>query len=135
MATRTYSRNGLGFSEPHLGARLDTALALTGCVCKATETSILVTHASLTAAHDAAVASAISSYVFDPDYGVAPETLSLRGKIAVLRQWASDGRDEVLAWDGQTQAQKNAASKIVIDRLAKFFDSMADLLKTQGLGA
>lgn len=135
MATRTYARAGLQFSEPHLAALLNAALGLTGCVTQATATTILVTHPTLSATHDAGVASVLSSYVFDPDFGVAPETLALRGKLAVLRQWASDGRDEVLAWDSQTQAQKNAANKIVIDRLAKFFDNFADFLAVTGQGS
>lgn len=129
MATRPYARNGLAFSEPHLGALLDTALGLTGCVAKATETSILVTHASLTAANDAAVTSTISGYVFDPDYGIAAELIRLRSFYTDLLTWAQDAEGVDTGWTGTTySAAKDAALRVLFRRMALLCRAERDLL-------
>lgn len=134
MATRSYSRPADQSILPEqLQHVLEVALARTGVRVEVGSALIFVTHATLVSGDDAAVQSALAAYVYDPLWDASPERINLRGKIAVLRTWAQEGRDEVLAWDGQTQTQKNAATKVVIDRVSKFFDNFADFLKVQGI--
>jgi len=47
--------------------------------------------------------------------------------VSTLRSWATDAATAVAAWDGQTQTQKNATVKTVIDRLGTFMSRFADL--------
>lgn len=57
----------------------------------------------------------------------------LRQSYTALRQWQTDAQTAVAAWDGQTQVQKNATMKVVIDRFGKLCDGMADLLLQMSL--
>lgn len=134
MAARVFAVSLASWNSTQLAALLNTALGLTGVTASGTATSITVSHPSITAANDAAIQVVLTAYVFDPLYGVAPEVLSLRGVVPTLRQWAVDAVTEVAAWDAQTQAQKNAANKIVIQRFGLMVDRLADLLTVSGNG-
>lgn len=83
----------------------------------------------------AAIQAVIDAYVLDPvrAKSASAEEARLKQSYSILRQWAADARTEVAAWDGQTTAQRNAAIKIIIDRLGKLCDGMADILKNGGL--
>jgi hypothetical protein len=149
MATRTYARNGLAFSEPQLNGLLDAALGLVGCITKATETTIEVTHASLTPAHDAGVNTVLAAYVLNPDFGIAPERIALRNVVPTLRQWSTDADTSAAAlgtavtnWvaSGAYTAAKDTVLRQTLGglqtlttRLGRLCDRLADVLSVQGL--
>ena len=132
MATREYPRTLPMFSEPHLDTLLDAALGMVGCHSKATETTIQVTHASLTASHDAAIAGVFAGYVFDPEFGGPPPIKNLKTAIPALRGWANDAIATVDLWDGLTTARRFAEVKVVITRFGVLSDRLADLLAHMG---
>lgn len=133
-ATRTYSRAAAVTCDPgQLATNLDVALTRNGHQVEIDGLTVRVTHPQLTAADDATVNSTIAAYAYNPDWNTPSERLSLRGAVSTLRSWAQDARDEVSAWDGQTQAQKNAALKVLIQRLGVLLDRFADSLVADGL--
>lgn len=113
---------------PDLGPRIAaaTGLGITDATC--TPTDVLVTGPSLAQGHKAAIQAFLNSYTHDPDYSLSAEQKRLKAMTA-LNQWATDASTAVAAWDGWTQAQKNAAMKTVVDRLGKLCSGLADLLK------
>ncbi len=58
---------------------------------------------------------------------------TLAQNVATLRQWKTDSDSAVAAWDGQTQAQKNATLKVVIGRFGTICDRLADFIEVQRL--
>lgn len=49
--------------------------------------------------------------------------------VATLRSWSTDAATAAAAWDAQTQTQKNATTKVVIERLGTFMSRFADLIE------
>lgn len=58
---------------------------------------------------------------------------NVKTSVATLRAWATDAESATAAWDGWTQAQKNAAMKTVISRLGVFFSRFADLIEGRNI--
>lgn len=134
MATREYPRPSADPFDPRqFSAMLDQALARPGHRAEVNPSTVFVTHDSLTAADDAAIAAQIAAYLYDPLWNLAPEARALRGTVATLRQWADDAEAVVAEWDGLTTAQRFTRLKVVVDRLGKLLDRMADVVTVQGL--
>jgi hypothetical protein len=134
MPTRTYVRASLATCTPdQLAVQIDGALARVGHVVEIEGLAVRVTHSELSASDDPTVNAQISAYTYDPNWGVAIERQTLRSTVPTLRQWAQDARDAVAAWDGQTQAQKNAVLKVLVDRMGTLLDRMADMIHVEDL--
>lgn len=56
----------------------------------------------------------------------------IRQAYNTLRQWSIDAETESAAWNGQSQAQRDAAMTATFHRLSVFFDRFADLLLIEG---
>lgn len=123
MATRNYTKAAAAqINAAQLATNINSALGWTGTevVVGITPTEVIVTNASLTAANDAAIQSAINAYVFDPLYdqrlaakgiiGAASDNLSL-----VLRATAALLVDELNAlrqWNTGLAAAVAAATSL-----------------------
>ncbi len=62
---------------------------------------------------------------------LAAKRAALTAAIATMRTWSDDADAAVGNWDGWTTAQRFAAMKTTLTRLAVFFDRFADLIETQ----
>jgi hypothetical protein len=60
---------------------------------------------------------------------IATKRANLKNIITTLRTWKTNADSAVSAWDGQTQAQKNATLKVVIERFGTLCDRMADFIQ------
>lgn len=61
---------------------------------------------------------------------LSPERL--KTAYQTLRQWSADAAQTDADWPTMTNAQKDAANRVVIRRLGIFFDRFADLLLIDG---
>lgn len=149
MVTRTYTRGSLATCNPwQLAAEIDTALARTGTHVEIQGLSVLVSHDALIAADDGAINTVIAATVFNPNFGLPAEALTLKSVVPTLRQWATDADTSAASlgtaignWTGTTYtAQKDATLKATLQglqtlttRLGRLCDRLADVLQVENL--
>jgi len=61
---------------------------------------------------------------------LSPERV--RQAYTVLRQWSADAAQTDADWPSMNNAQRDAATRVVVRRLGVFFDRFADLLLIDG---
>jgi hypothetical protein len=135
LVTRTYARPvDVTIQPEQLAALIGAALSRPGLTVGVQSTTLTVSHpTTLDAGDDAAVNAVIAAYAHDPDFGLASEVITLHGFVSALRQWSDDADAAITlggGWVGTTySAGKDAILKVVITRLGRLCDRMADVLE------